>query len=132
MAIAILGLALGTLLSLHTGYLSSAIRDKNTTRAALYAKQLMTIIETAELPPDPGTLERELFDVLKDGDLLRDDDNESELERQLEGWQYMRTVTQIDLPEFEDAMRRIDLTISWGEEAREQYTVVYFMRSQPE
>ena len=127
-AIAILGIALGALLSLHTGYLSAALKDKSLTRAALMAKQFMTTIEISETAPEPGVIDRDLFEALKDANLITEDE-EPQLKEELAGWTYHRTVEQIDLPEAADVMRRIDLTVQWGDRVEESYTLVYFMRT---
>lgn len=127
-AIAILGLALGTLLSLHTGYLSAALKDKHITRGALIAKQLMTLVEVAESAPEPGSVERDLFETLKDSGLVTEDE-EGALKQELAGWVYRRKVEPLDLPEAADILRRIDLTIQWGDSTQESYTLVYFMRT---
>src|SRR5262245_13558808 len=77
-AVAILGLAMGILLALHGGYLSSAIKDKNLTQAALAAKQLMTLIEVNKSAPETGTVERNLIDELKEEEV--DEEEEKRLE----------------------------------------------------
>ena len=50
-------------------------------------------------------------------------------EEKLEGWRYEEKVSGVDLPDAPDAMRRIDLSISWGEREREQFTLSYFVKS---
>ena len=58
-----------------------------------------------------------------------DEPEAKQLRDRLEGWRYKRVVTAVDIDPVQDAMRRIDLTVSWGADSSESYTLVYFMRS---
>ena len=126
-AVALLGIALTSLIGLHSSYLGNFIRERNRTEAALHAKRLMTALEIASEAPEVGSSEDDLYDKLKEAG-IEDTDYLSELRERLKGWTVKVEVTSIDVDPFEDAFRRVDITISWGDKITEQFDLVYFMR----
>ena len=131
-SVAILGLALVTLIVMQTRFLDIHTREKNYTRATLYAGYLLTLIEVSPDTPPTGTSSVDLFEALEDAGYF--DDSAGKLggknpEESLQGWTYEKSVTRVDIPPFEDILRRIDLTIRWGERERDRYTVVYFAKN---
>ncbi len=129
-AIAILGVALVALVGLHTDNMGTYINERNRVQAALAAKQIMSIIEADNKSPGVGSEERELADVLKD--LAVDEIGaEQKLKEKYAGWTYEQEVQSLDLPLVEDAMRRVDITIRWGDRINEQFVLTYFMRTTP-
>lgn len=125
-AVAILGLALTTLIGLHTRLLNTYFNERNRTRAAFYAQYLMTMMEVQGSPPETGTNEGDLQGALEDEGFF-DSDSLGDHKISVEGWQYNQTVTSVDLPLLEDALRRVDLSISWGEGEDETYSLLYFI-----
>ena len=131
-SVAILGLALVTLIVMQTRFLDIHSREKNYTRATLYAGYLLTLIEVSPDVPPTGSSSVDLFEALEDAGYF--DDSAGKLgsqspEESLKGWTYEKQVTGVDIPPFEDILRRIDLTIRWGESERDRFTVVYFAKN---
>lgn len=125
-SIAILGVALTILVVLHTSYLDTFLRERNTTEAALLAKMIMTDIEISAEVPEVGEDSGELLDKLKEiGEL--DFDNE-EFIRKIEDWRYEMLVQSISFQDIDDVLRRIDVKIIWGEGPGDFFNLVYFVR----
>ena len=129
-AVAILGLALTTLVGLHTRMLDTYYLERNRTKASLAAQYLMTLTEVAPDPPEVGSTEGDLNELLDERGYYTDlDDTEvkNSKEQLFNGWRYTYEVHSIDLPLIEDALRRIDLVLIWGEGEDERYNLSYFM-----
>ena len=129
-AIAILGVALVALVGLHTDNMGTYISERNRVQAALAAKELMSLIEADNKSPGVGVEKGKLADVLKD---LGNNElgEEKELKQKYAGWEYERSVESLNLPLVEDAMRRIDIKITWGDKVNEKFVLSYFMRTTP-
>jgi len=128
-AISILAIAFTSLITLNTRYLTSYFNDRNLTHAALFAQRAMTMLEIAENTPEVTEKEGDFIDLLSEsGGLYR----QAEIEKIVSGWTYKLAVQAIPVPPDEDAMRRIDLTVSWGESVAEEYALVYFMKTKSE
>lgn len=126
-AVAILGLALTTLIGLHTRMLDTYYNEKNRTKSAFLAQYVMTMLEVSADPPDTGTKEDPLFSRLEEIGYLDTEEERSEIRKQFEGWTITQEVTSIDLPLIEDALRRVDVLISWGPTQDETFSLVYFI-----
>lgn len=127
-AVAILGVALTTLVGLHTRMLDIYLHEKARTQAAFYCQYIMSLIEVDPQVPDPGTDSGDLRNKLED--LGYFDDNENGIKpKDIEGWRYNIEVTSENFLELEDAYRRIDLTLAWGPSEDETFGMVYFMKS---
>ena len=128
-AISILAIAFTTLITLNTRFLSAYFNDRSITQAALLGQRALAMIEVEGSPPDVGTKQGDFLELLeKSGDIYKKD----EIEKLIKNWTYTLEVQAIPVPPEEDAMRRIDLTVSWGDSAEEEFALVYFMKSKPE
>jgi prepilin-type N-terminal cleavage/methylation domain-containing protein len=123
-AVAILGLALTTLVGLHTRMLNIYVSERNRITAAFYAQYLMTLVEVESEAPEAGTTKGDLTQVLDDAGYFETADTH-EKQNKLAGWQYAREVTSVDLPLFVDALRKVELTITWGETTDDIYSLIY-------
>jgi prepilin-type N-terminal cleavage/methylation domain-containing protein len=127
-AVAILGIALTTLIGLHTRMLDIYLQEKARTQAAFYGQYILSIVEVDPQVPDPGTESGDLRNKLDE--LGYFDDNENGLKaKELIGWNYNIEVSSENFLELEDAYRRVDLSISWGPSEEESFSMVYFMKS---
>ena len=127
-AVALFGLALSTLVTLQSRIIDNYYREQNLIQATLYAQYLMAKIEAAAEPPEATGTSGDLYEALREEGYFDDAFLEDE-EDSLDGWTYEQNVTEIGVPPFDDVMRRIDLSIRWGEGEKDQYTLVYFVRS---
>jgi prepilin-type N-terminal cleavage/methylation domain-containing protein len=125
-AVAILGLALTTLVGLHTRMLDTYFNERSRTKAAFIAQYVITMLEVAPEPPGTGDTDGELDDILSDFGYFDGDDLKAH-QQELAGWSYRQAVSSIDLPFLEDALRRVDLDIRWGESDNEKFSLVYFI-----
>jgi prepilin-type N-terminal cleavage/methylation domain-containing protein len=126
-AVAILGLSLGALISLQSRIIDSYIRERQITRAILYGQYLMTMLEVDSKAPTVGNDRKDLESVLKDVGYFQDDLTKEEIPG-IAGWQYIVEVASVDVAPLEDVLRRIDLSIAWGEGASEKVSMVYFAK----
>ncbi len=127
-SVVLLGVSLTTLIGMQINYAETYLDEEFRTRSAMYSQYIMALIEVSEQPPETGTDSGRLENYLKDIDYFNDDFEVKE-EIPLDGWTYNLNVTSIDVLELEDAMRRIELTISWGASEREEYKVIYYMKT---
>lgn len=131
-AVAILGVALVSLLGLHTRMMNTYINEKNRFQAALSLQYVSSILETQAEPPDIGFTSEKFETTLAELGFF---DIDSTAERELfrfEGWEYERNVEGIGLPTdrkelAEDAIRKISMRVIWGPSEDEQYALVYFV-----
>ena len=128
-SIAILGVALATLVSLQSGYLRSAANDKNLVKASLVGQYMLAIVEADDNFPNPGKSEKELLPVLEKLGYFEDYPEADKLRRDFEGWRLRREITNIGMPPIESALRKIVLEIIWGDAQNESYTLTYFIKS---
>lgn len=133
-AVAILALALTTLVGMETRFARDYTRQHNMMRAALYCQYLMTVAEADGSAPKSGSSSGQLYDILrKSGYFSDDDENLTESRRDaLLDWQYQLTSAKVSVPPKENALNRIDLTVSWGPEDAESFNLVYFARGETE
>ncbi len=135
-AVAILGVALVTLVGLHTRMLDTYFIERNRLQASLYAQYLMTMIEVEPDAPEPGSDQKSLLSKLRDAGYF-DEDSFEQADESLKDWNYVMQVESIGLPLAvgdlaEDALRRVDLSIQWGPSDDEQYTLTHFINPTPE
>lgn len=130
-AVVLLGLGFVTLIGLQTSYSDSYMHDHDLTRAALYAQYHVAVLEADAEIPDEGSKDEALSKVLKDDGYFEDEDPDhtAASEQELATWRYQQTVSKIGVPPIEDAMRRIDATVRWGDKPSESFTIVYFLPS---
>lgn len=131
-AIAILGLALTSLVTLQTRQLQSHFHEKKLMKAALYAQYLMAIVETKENPPEIGETSGDLRDALNTAGYF-DDDRMKEEEKELDGWSYQQRVSEFQLPSvtvpIEDIARTIQIEVSWGRSAGDRFALSYLRKT---
>lgn len=130
-AIAILGIGLSTVIILQTHYLQQFTAEKNRSKAAMYAKQIMSSIEIAPRSPDEGLTSGGLMDLFAEQGVITGNAKDEKERKAMESWTYTQEISSIDIPELQNTFKRIDLTIAWGEKADENFTLVYFVRPDP-
>jgi len=128
-SIAILGVALATLVSLQSGYLRSATNDKSLVKAALIGQYMLAVVESDDNFPEPGKSERELLPIIEKLGYFEDYPEAVRARREFEGWRLRREITNIGIPPLESALRKINLEILWGDTQAEGYQLVYFIKS---
>jgi prepilin-type N-terminal cleavage/methylation domain-containing protein len=129
-AVAVLGIGLTTLLSLHSRYIRNYLREDSETRAALYAHYILTMIELSGTPPDEGREEHDLLNGLKEIGYFGENAVPESDRLAIKQWRYLREVTSIEVAPLENVLRRIQVTIAWGEGPDETFALVHFMRLQ--
>ena len=132
-AVAILGIALVTLVGLHTRMLDTYYNEQNKLKAAMYAQYLMTQIEVEADPPDAGSEESDLLSALEEAGYFSSEKFE-EADESLRDWTVNKEVLSIGLPLAseelaEDALRQIIIAISWGEGGNQTYSLTYFINN---
>ena len=126
-AVAILGIALTTLISLQTRMLDTYLNEKARTRAGFFGQYIMSLIEIDEAP-EPGVDSGALRSKLEE--LGYFEENKFGIKAQdISSWNYQIETTSEAFQIIEDAYRRIDLTISWGESEEESFNLVYYVKS---
>lgn len=132
-AVAILGLALTTLVGLHTNMLNTYFNENNRIKAGFYARYIMTMLEVQPDPPAEGNDQGDLESYLDSfGYFGADDALGSKNKSEFEGWSYALNVESTDLPLLEDALMRVELEIAWGENDDQYYRLIYFVSSRSE
>lgn len=121
-----MAMSLTTLIILHTGFIRDYINSSNLMKAALVARSAITVLELEDQAPSQGTKRGKVRELLRK--LKSNDDIKDQWRKEIEDWTYTRDVSSIAIQENRDALRRIDLVISWGDAEDQSYTLVYFMR----
>lgn len=129
-AIALLGSALSVIITLQSRLIDTMMQERNLFRASLLAQYVLTFLDVDQYPPEPGTDKGKLEDLLEkrgyfDGEMP---DNQKQ---SLQSWSYTMEVQSIDVGPFQDVLRRINLTISWGLGSGEETSFLYYMVSDP-
>ena len=127
LAILILAGALVVLLGLQSSSVERTIRDQNQQRAMLVARRILSALEVESEPPEPSDRDMSLNKLLEEYVTL-DDKDKNELDQtkdfqahlKIENWQ----IPQI---EKEDAIRKISLSIYWGNSGVDTLNIVYFI-----
>ena len=125
-AVAILGLAFTTLISLHTKMLNSYGIEKNRNQAAMIGQYIFTMLEVAPAPPEVGADNGNLKSKLQDLGYF-DTDNEKWKSDDIDDWQFTQTVVSEGLLDIQDVYRRIELKISWGNGSEDSFDLIYFV-----
>jgi len=130
-AVFILGLAFTQLVAWQTRELDLYINERSRIKAALYAQYLMTILEVQDQAPELGAQDGKLEDELREeGYFDTDELNDKSVSTEIADWTYKRTVSKIDISKYKnDALRRIEMEISWGDSANQSFTLIYFIRT---
>lgn len=128
-SIAILGVALTTLVSLQAGYLRNLVNDRNLVRAALIGQYLLAIVEADDNFPNPGASEKELLPTLEKVGYFDDNEEIAASKGDFEGWRLRREITNVGIPPLESALRRIVIEIIWGDSQSESFALTYFIKS---
>lgn len=128
-SIAILGIALTTLVSLQSSYLRNLTNDRNLVRAALIGQYLLAIVEADDNFPNPGSSEKELLPTLEKSGYFDDNEELANGKSEFEGWRLRREVTNVGIPPVESALRRIVIEIIWGDSQNESFSLAYFIKS---
>lgn len=122
-SIAILGLALTVLIGLETSYVDRYFEQRMNTKAAFYARYIMTMLEIEEELPEPGSSNDLLRDQLSEfGYFDYEPENQKIDERDALGssWKSEINVESVDIPlgteSFSDILRHITVKVSWAEQ----------------
>jgi hypothetical protein len=105
------------------------IQERELTRAVLIAQYLMTAAEVADQNPELGSTQESLVPALEAAGYFDTEDNHAEKER-LADWKVTQEVTPVDIHELEDVLRRIDLTIFWGDDTGDSHRLSYFIKTE--
>jgi len=130
-AVVLLGFALTTLISMQTNFAESYFQEESRTRAAMYSQYILALIETADEPPDAGSERGDLTSKLEELGYFNEN-HQREDDIILEGWEYELEIESIPVLEIEDALRKVELIIAWGESDRERFPVLFYMKNRPE
>ncbi len=130
-AVAILGVALTTLLSLQSRYIRNYLQEESLTRAALYAHYMLTSIELSGNPPTDGLQDGKLLDGLEEAGYFGADSAQDSERTNIRDWRYSKAVSNVDVPPFESVLLRIQIAVIWGEAADERFELVHFVRPPP-
>ena len=128
-AIAILGVAMTTLIALQSRFVVNYIKDRELTRAVLVAQYIMTMIEVQKTDPEVGDTSGDLETLLEEHGYF-DGKEGVETKEVFKNWKYEQTVSSIDIHQDMDKLRRVDLTIKWDDKSPDgQYKLSYFIKT---
>jgi prepilin-type N-terminal cleavage/methylation domain-containing protein len=130
LAVAVLGVALTTLIAMQSGYIRSYQHERNLVRAALIGQFLLSVWEADDDIPAPGRSDRPLLPVLRRLGYFAENDRVQSMEQDYADWILVRNVSRVGIPPVEDVLRRIQLELSWGQGPGDRFSLVYFMKSQ--
>lgn len=131
-SVAILGVALVSLIGLHTRMIDTYINEQNRFQAALALQYVASMLETEADPPELGFASDALTAHLEELGFFDADSSEQRQMFSFEGWQFEQLVESIGLPVdreelSEDAIRKISLRTFWGPGEEQQFRLVYFV-----
>jgi len=130
-SVVILGMGLTSLIGIQSNYIDGYIREENLTRAAMYGQYIMSMIEVEVDPPESGKNSGNLDNYLKE--LGYFDENFKDGEHvSLDGWNFELDVESVDILLITDAMKRVDLTISWSEYDLDSFRLIYYVSNPPD
>lgn len=124
-AVAVLGLALTTLIGLQTRMLDTYYNEHKRIEASLYGQYVFSLIEVSGDTPEPGAKSGPLENLLDEYGFFEKDP--PAFKRNLKGWQYELVVESLDIQQLRDVLRKLTLTISWGETEDESFSLSYFV-----
>lgn len=127
LSISVLSLGLVTLITLQTSYLSSYNSAENRSRAAIIGQYILNRIAVSKTPPEPGNKQGELVELLKTNGYMDYSSANDDEQQAILNWTYSLNVTPQEIPPFPDALRRVDLTISWSTHALDSFSLVYYI-----
>ncbi len=128
-AVAILALALTTIVAIQSNVTTVTIADRNRFQAALFAQYLLTVSDLQDQKPEPGSKSGNLADALREAGWSEEDGAASLAP--YAGWTTETNVQSMSILEVADALRRIDLTVSWAADQASQFRVTYFISGVP-
>ena len=128
-AVVVLSLGFTTLVAVQTTQLSNYERERNIFRASLYSQYIMAAIEIHPSPPaegsDSGALGNKLSELGYFGYEAVPKSKSREMD-EIEGWSWEQQVDEVPVAEREDALRRLRLTIRWGQGPADEFRLVYY------
>lgn len=126
-AVAILGVGLTTLITVQTRNVDRYLAESMNFSASLYARYIMTAIETSREPPETGSDEGKLEEKLDELGFFDGELESSEAIKQgISGWRYSEEVSSVGISPLEDVLRRVDLKVTWGGSESEGAHLIYF------
>ncbi|MDD2941399.1 MAG: prepilin-type N-terminal cleavage/methylation domain-containing protein [bacterium] len=126
-AVAILGIGLTTLITVQTRNVDRYLAENMNFSASLYARYIMTAIETSRETPETGSEDGKLEEKLDELGYFSGELEASEaLKEEIRGWRYNQEVSSVGISPLEDVLRRIDLKVIWGESESEGAHLIYF------
>ena len=134
-AVVILAVGMTTLISIQTQQLAAYLHERNLFKASLYAQYIMTALEIEEELPDEGSDSGDLESLLRElGYFEYEPSGKATVkqEDEVDGWRWEQQVESRPVFEIEDALRRIVLTIHWGEKKSSKMKLVYMAYVSPE
>lgn len=130
LAVAVLGVALTTLIAMQSGYIRVYQHERNLVRAALIGQYLLNVWEADDDIPSPGTSDRPLLPILRRIGYFAENELALAQEQDYADWILVRNVSRIGIPPVDDVLRRIELEIAWGQSPGERFSLVYFIKTQ--
>ena len=127
-AVALLGASLTTLIGFQTRLIDNYVAERNMLRATMAAQYLITFVEVESDPPEPGKIEGDLIDALRDKGYF-DGDSLDGFDKTFAGWTYKIETTSVDYAEFTDILRRIEISVIWDGGARDRVSLVMFVNT---
>lgn len=130
-AILIFAGAFVILLGLHASAMQRAYLDERRQEAMLLARQVLAALEARSEPLQPTESRGPVREIISEasgvaGDLLESDPDPGNR------YEAVLRVENLGIPDVDDeAMRRVQVTVSWGESALENVTVFYFIPNDP-
>ena len=133
-SVAILGVALVSLIGLQSSMMRTYINEQNRFQAALSLQYVASLLETEPQPPEIGYKSEDFEKTLEKLGFFENDRADQKSLFRFEGWEFEQNVEGIGLPTdreelAEDAIRKISLRVVWGPTEDEQFTLVYFVAS---
>lgn len=128
-AILILAGSMTVLLGLQSSSVQRTIRDRNKLQAMLMARQILAAVESAREPPEIGTISGNAREVLEQ--TLKERQPDAIEETAADDFAAELTVEKWQIPGIEaDVIRRLRLTLSWGEGTVNSLSAYYFFATE--
>lgn len=130
-ALAVLGSALTIILGLQSALVQRTVLERQQREAALFAREILSAIEARESagePMDVGVFTGTPADILNGVLPVENTELEPPSENPIADYEAQLTVEYWGIPKVNDnAMKRIELMISWGERKPESLQLVLFI-----
>ncbi len=128
LAIVILAGSFTILIGLQSAIIERTVRDNNQKQAVMIARQILAAIESEEASSNPVPLQETTAPVQDILDSILGAPFEIPTTLRLEPFQASLMVAYAGIPGVADeALKRIDLTVFWGDSINEQLHVVLFI-----